>query len=177
MTLSVIRIQYAGPSEQFAWVLPIAGAPADVAVSSNIAFDNLRNASDPQYFVNTTVEGQCKDSGFGNVGFPSGGVAMGASPPATAADDGVGVVAQGAVGPYDWHVISVNPQLPDPADTAVARARSRRPTSRRCRRSRSGRRRLCSVSLVHAGAATSTSGAWLLAVAVALLGGRVRRRR
>ena len=67
---AVIRIQYQGPSEQFAWVLPIAGAPEDVAVSSNIAFDNLRRATDPQYFLNTTVEGQCRDGGFG---FPMGG--------------------------------------------------------------------------------------------------------
>jgi hypothetical protein len=117
---AVIRIQYTGPAEKFAWVLPITGAPSDVAVSSNVAFTSLRQVTDPQYFLNTTTEGECRqDNGF---------FAPGASPPTSSgaggagggsADGGVGVVAQGSVGPYDWHVINVDEQLPDAADVAV----------------------------------------------------------
>jgi hypothetical protein len=118
---AVIRIQYQGPSEQFAWVLPIQGAPDEVAVSSNVAFDSLRNFTDPQYVLNTTVEGMCKadNNGFG-FGNTAGAPTQGPVPSDAAAEgDGVGVVAMGAVGPYNWTVINVDEQLPDPADVAI----------------------------------------------------------
>ena len=117
---AVIRIMYQGPSEKFAWVLPIAGVP-EVSVSSNAAFDSLRNATDPQYSVAQTIEGECKDGGFGN--FPGGGVTSGpgASPrdPSSEADSGIGVLAHEEVGPYVYDVISVDPELQDPAQAAV----------------------------------------------------------
>lgn len=117
---AVIRIEYAGPAEQFAWVLPIEGAPSDVGVSSEQAFAALRNFSDPQFILNTTVEGECQDDGsFGNGPFPAGAPTMGAADAGAVDEDGVGVIAEGSVGPYDWHVINVNPQLDDSAEVAV----------------------------------------------------------
>ena len=44
---AVIQIQYQGPSERFAWMLPVVGTP-EVAVSSNSAFTRLQQASNPQ---------------------------------------------------------------------------------------------------------------------------------
>jgi MYXO-CTERM domain-containing protein len=104
---AVIQIQYAGPADRFAWVLPVAGSP-EVDVSSNAAFQRLQQATNPQYLLTTRVEGTCRDDGFR--GFPSGAVAD-----ASAASDGgaslppVTVVDSGAVGPYDYVVISIDP--------------------------------------------------------------------
>src|SRR6187431_2485430 len=53
---AVIQIQYQGPSEKFAWMLPVAGSPT-IEVSSNAAFDRLQAASNPLYRLNTSVEG------------------------------------------------------------------------------------------------------------------------
>lgn len=116
---AIIQIQYSGPAERFAWMLPVAGSP-EVSVSSNAAFARLQAATNPQYTLNTTVEGTCREDStrFGGPS-PSAG---GGSDAAVAADAGappVTVVNQGSVGPYDFVVISVEPSLPEPADVAV----------------------------------------------------------
>jgi MYXO-CTERM domain-containing protein len=116
---AVIQIQYAGEADRFAWVLPVAGSP-EVAVSSNAAFQRLQSATNPQYILNTTVEGSCLDDGRlagpsaedGTGGFADAGTAP---PPG-----GVTVVNQGSVGPYDFVVISVDPSLTEYSDVAVA---------------------------------------------------------
>jgi len=56
---AVVQIQYQGPSEEFAWVLPVPGIP-EVDVSSDLAFTRLQQASNPQYTLTTVVEGRCK---------------------------------------------------------------------------------------------------------------------
>jgi hypothetical protein len=116
---AVIRIQYVGPADRFAWVLPLPGVP-DIGVSSNVAFDRLRQQTDPQYFLDYQVEGTCRQPGpndgfFGNVGMQTPG--SGASPPSL--DSGVSVLAEGSVGPYDHVTIGLDPALADPADAAV----------------------------------------------------------
>ncbi len=115
---AVIQIQYAGPSERFAWVLPVTGTP-EVGVSSNAAFSRLQSQTNPFYQLNTTILGTCADSGFR--GGPSSG---GADAGAAVLDGGespppVTVVDSGAVGPYDYVVISVDPSALDTADVAV----------------------------------------------------------
>lgn len=114
---AVIQILYQGPSEKFAWLLPIPGKP-EVGVSSNMAFQNLRGATDPQYNLTVEVEGECMDGGFTNGGLqpPSPMSAAGA---AEDAGSGVTVIDQGSVGPYDYVTISLDPQLAEPADVAV----------------------------------------------------------
>lgn len=116
---AVIRINYTGPSEHFAWVLPIQGVPSKVDVSSNTAFEALRQSTQPQYSLVTTVEGTCKQdlSMSARGGFATTGAAQ--PPSATTNDGGVTVVDQGAVGPYDWEVIKVDPMQSDPAQAAV----------------------------------------------------------
>jgi hypothetical protein len=117
---AVIQIQYVGPSEKFAWVVPIPGNP-DISVSSNLAFQALANATDPQYVLEPVIEGMCMQDfrGFPGdfAGAPSAGTS--APPPAMSADPAVTVVAMGSVGPYDYTVISLNPQLAEPADVAI----------------------------------------------------------
>jgi len=117
---AVISIRYQGPSEKFAWVLPVAGSP-EVSVSSDTVFERLRSFSNPSYTINTTVEGECKAdpiSPSGPGGF-AGGLASGGQDAGAPVDDGIGLVARGEVGPYEYEVISVDPTLDDPAQSAV----------------------------------------------------------
>lgn len=113
---AVIQIFYQGPSDSFAWLLPVPGIPK-VGVSSNIAFQNLRQVTDPQYNLQVEVEGTCMDGGFLQGGGPFDATL---SPSAGAAEDsGVTVLDEGSVGPYVYVTISLNPALADPADAAV----------------------------------------------------------
>lgn len=99
---AVVQIQYEGPSEEFAWVLPVPGIP-DVKVSSDAAFTRLQLASNPRYTLNTEIEGECSDGDQvtlnGNRGSSGagGGGGSGGEP--------VVVLDQGNVGPYDYVVV------------------------------------------------------------------------
>ncbi len=119
----IIQIQYQGPSESFAWVLPVEGVP-DVNVSSNVAFQRLQTNTNPNYTMNTTVEGECADDGFargvGGVAAPSADNAeFAAGGDGDAQEPDVTVVGGGSVGPYDYEIISVNDELEDPAEVAL----------------------------------------------------------
>jgi len=117
---AVVQIQYQGPSEEFAWVLPVPGIP-EVKVSSDLAFARLQQASNPQYSFTTVVEGRCKrergsDSGaaFGptnDSGFDGAGGAGGSG--------GVNVLASGTVGPYDYVVIEPQASYEKVGDVVV----------------------------------------------------------
>ncbi|MCA9531633.1 MAG: DUF2330 domain-containing protein [Myxococcales bacterium] len=114
---AVVEIQYSGPSEHFAWVLPVPGKP-NVAVSSNVAFTRLQSASNPQYRLTRRIEGQCDDTGArGDVEVDGSqsvdaGVVQAPTTPVT-------VVDRGTVGPYDYVVISLDPTAAAPGDAAV----------------------------------------------------------
>jgi len=100
---AVVQIQYQGPSEEFAWVLPVPGIP-EVSVSSDLAFTRLQQASNPQYNFTTVVEGRCKrergsDSASGSA--PSADSGAGGA----GGNGGINVLASGTVGPYDFVVI------------------------------------------------------------------------
>src|SRR6266850_4793272 len=58
---AVIEIQYQGPSDKFSWLLPISSVPMgdQIAVASNVAFQRLQQATNPQYNLTTRVEGTC----------------------------------------------------------------------------------------------------------------------
>ena len=115
---AVVQIQYSGPSEDFAWVLPVPGVP-DIAVSSDLAFTRLQTASNPQYTTTVEVEGECADDErVTNDGSGSGG-AGGFQSADAGSDAGVTVVAQGNVGPYDFVVIQPNAGAADPGAVAV----------------------------------------------------------
>lgn len=120
---AVIQILYSGPSERFAWMLPVPGVP-EIAISSNTAFARLQTATNPQYQLTTIVEGSCRGDSF-VTSADRGGAADGAA----GADAGVEgppvtVVDSGAVGPYDYVIISVDSTVEDPAAEAVAWLRS-----------------------------------------------------
>ncbi len=117
---AVVQIQYEGPSEEFAWVLPVPGIP-DVLVSSDLAFTRLQLASNPQYTLSTVVEGECGGRennaafGSGGAGGAFGGGGQGGSGP----DSGVVVLAEGNVGPYDFVVVQPDGSFENVGDVMV----------------------------------------------------------
>jgi MYXO-CTERM domain-containing protein len=124
---AIIQILYDGPSETFSWLLPISSVPEgdEIAVASNLAFQRLQSATNPQYSLTTRVEGTCRQDGrndSGGGGFAgTGGSASGGTAPTggSGATGGVTVVGQGVVGAFEWTVISIDESLPDPTDAAV----------------------------------------------------------
>ncbi len=116
---AVVQIQYEGPSEEFAWVLPVPGVPK-VEVSSDLAFTRLQQASNPQYNFTTEVQGRCKTDRNGslNAGAPSADSGSGGSG-GSGGFGGVNVLASGTVGPYDFVVIRPEASYEQIGDVAV----------------------------------------------------------
>jgi hypothetical protein len=122
---AVIQILYEGPSENFSWLLPLGSVPQDdeIGVASDIAFTRLQLATNPQFNLNTIVEGTCKSV---TVNQPDGalvptGVSASDGAPRDNALEGesVTVEASGVVGAFEWTVISVDANGADPAVPAV----------------------------------------------------------
>ena len=118
---AVVQIQYEGPSEEFAWVLPVPGVP-DIQVSSDLAFTRLQLASNPQYNLTTRVEGECLDDGT-RVNSPSGfldnDAEFGGGGAGGSGGGGINVLARGNVGPYDYVVIQPEGIFDQVGDVAV----------------------------------------------------------
>jgi MYXO-CTERM domain-containing protein len=113
---AVIQIMYAGPAHKFAWVLPVPGTPT-VGVSSEMAFGALKTATNPLYQLTTTYDPSCANGPpFSNAAMGSASAGSGASQDA---GSGVSVVSSGAIGPYQYDTIMVDPTLDDPADAAI----------------------------------------------------------
>src|SRR5262249_49347589 len=118
-TTCVVDIAYQGPSEHFAWVVPVEGVP-DVAVSAELAFQRLAQQTTPRYTLNYHVEGQCDQPMYPPPStFVGAGGATASAPVPGAAAPAVDILAQGSVGPYDYAVIKPNPALSSPAQVAL----------------------------------------------------------
>ncbi|MET0409853.1 MAG: DUF2330 domain-containing protein [Polyangiaceae bacterium] len=120
---AVIQILYEGPSENFSWLLPISSVPQgdQIAIASDLAFQRLQQATNPQYNLTTRVEGQCRsEPGFANG--PSADADSPLPPPAATGDNGGGVVvaASGIVGAFEYTVLELDPELEQPADAALS---------------------------------------------------------
>jgi len=111
---AIIQIQYQGPSESFSWLLPLGSVPEgdELGVGSDLAFTLLQSATNPQYNLTTEIEGTCGR----NIDVPS---EQDVSPGGFESDPSVNVDASGVVGPYEWTVISVDPNVADPAAPAA----------------------------------------------------------
>jgi hypothetical protein len=120
---AIIQILYEGPSESFSWLLPISTVPEgdQLGVSSDAAFTRLQLATNPQFNLTTVVEGRCRSEG-------ERGVTVGASDSNDSApndpsfnddESGVNVEASGAIGAFEWTVISVDAGVADPATPAT----------------------------------------------------------
>jgi hypothetical protein len=123
---AVIQILYEGPAEEFSWLLPLGSVPEgdDLGVASDVAFTRLQFATNPQFNLNTVVEGRCRldstrpetdSAGFGG----SGGFSGAAPPSANPGQGPVTVEAEGVVGAFEFAVISVDADVADPAAPAA----------------------------------------------------------
>jgi MYXO-CTERM domain-containing protein len=116
---ALIEIQYEGPAETFAWMLPVDGRP-EISVSSVTAFDRLQAASNPLYQLNQVIEGRCIDGGgFGRGGFAFASDSTAAPEAAPGGEPGVTVVDEGTVGPYDFVILNVD-DVPEGDEARVA---------------------------------------------------------
>lgn len=116
---AVIQILYNGPADRFGWLLPVPGIP-EVGLSSDAAFSILQNATNPQYQMNTTVEGTCRQIEAQNNSFDS--PQAGGPQNNVNFDDnegGVTVVDAGSAGPYDYVVIQIDGASGDKAQLAL----------------------------------------------------------
>ena len=115
---AVVRIQYAGPPQKFAWVIPVPGRPA-IGVSSNTVFERLDAATAPQYWVEVTALGTCKQDEHPDAASSAASDDGGAPSAPIAPAAPVMKTDEGAVGPYDYVNITVDPALGDPAKVAT----------------------------------------------------------
>ncbi len=116
---AVVEIQYQGSAEQFSWVLPVPGIP-EIDVSSTLALNRLQGATNPNYRLITEVQGSCREEQFGDfANDDSGGANNSFEDEADDANNDVVVVGAGTVGPFDFEIISVDPELENAADVAV----------------------------------------------------------
>jgi hypothetical protein len=120
---AVIQILYQGPSTDFSWLLPISTVPrsdGDIGIASDLAFQRLQAATNPNYVLTTRIEGTCDSA------LTRGDADSAASPTAGAPESpqvngkpGVSVEASGVVGSFEWAVILPDASLDDPAAAAT----------------------------------------------------------
>ena len=94
-----IQINYMGPAEEFAWVVPVSSAP-ELSLGTDSMFSIINNYTAPQYYLNWNF-------GDGSCGiYPP--MADGATGGGAGGDDGgeVVVLEQDQIGPYDFAVVS-----------------------------------------------------------------------
>ncbi|MCH8052808.1 MAG: DUF2330 domain-containing protein [Planctomycetes bacterium] len=98
---AVVLIQYVGDAEDFSWVVPVPGVP-ELSTGSDVLFQSLEPATRPQF--NLKIEGAACSSFdlFQGLGF-LGGLGQ---PDSEDAADGVTVVSESVVGPFDVQVVS-----------------------------------------------------------------------
>lgn len=99
-----VAVQYAGPSEDFAWIVPTPALP-EVGVSSAIVFSRLDQLLRAQYYGQWFYDGECgwQSDGDFNAGPPSAGGGRGEED--EGADPGVTIIEQSQVGPYDYVIL------------------------------------------------------------------------
>ncbi|MEB3298037.1 MAG: DUF2330 domain-containing protein [Candidatus Sericytochromatia bacterium] len=98
---AIVQVQYQGPAEQFAWVIPVPTEPK-VGVGSEALFARLAAATRPTYRLEVSTTGSCKTESRGFFGFGGAtatSVALADMAPRIA--EGVTIVSQGVVGPYE----------------------------------------------------------------------------
>jgi hypothetical protein len=114
---AIVQIEYAGPPQKFAWVIPVPGMPT-IGISSSTVFRRLDAATTPQYWLEVAATGTCTqgDTPQAALGarYEVGGAQSDAGTPAP-----VDVIDQGSVGQYEYVDIAVDPALGDPVAAAT----------------------------------------------------------
>ncbi len=98
---AIVLIQYEGDAEDFSWVLPVPGVP-EFELASDLVFPSLEQATRPQFVL--SYEGQeCFDEGDG---FAQADSAAGGDAGPGDTDDGVEILQEEVVGPFDLQLVS-----------------------------------------------------------------------
>lgn len=94
-----VLVNYAGPSEEFAWIVPTPSLP-EIGLSSAAVFSRLQGMLSPRWVLNWSEIGTCAWDDFMTEadGAPTAGAGGGGG---RDEDGGVTVVAEESVGPYD----------------------------------------------------------------------------
>jgi hypothetical protein len=103
-----VQIQYQGSAQDFSWVLPLPTTPT-FALGTDAVFTALRQQTDPRFEIEWTEDDNCKifdqcgcmrwaDSDFDSAP-TAGGVPE---------ENGVNVLAEGSVGPFNYQVIQAS---------------------------------------------------------------------
>lgn len=101
---AIVLIQYQGSAEDFSWVLPVPGVP-ELSVGSDLLFQTLEATTRPQFTLEVTGEACFTDNTLSR-----GGLGVDVLTDAPPEDDGVEVLQELAVGPFDIQIVrSENP--------------------------------------------------------------------
>jgi hypothetical protein len=111
-----IQIQYEGDPERFAWLVPVTQAP-EVLVGSQALFDNLLDATQPTFTINTRFDGNCGGTfssgaigcGFGDDAFVGGASSFG-SETGGWGDEGGGpqILDRGFAGAFEYVILTAD---------------------------------------------------------------------
>ncbi len=104
MTDAHVQIFYQGPADEFAWVVPVPSNP-EIFLSSDQLFDVLAAQLAPQFNLRYKEEGNCTEPVRLSFGRNEMAMDLAASGTAPSGGNGVNVLQQGQVGPYDMVVI------------------------------------------------------------------------
>ena len=105
---SHVQVQYAGPAEEFGWLLPLPSIP-EMELGTDETFAQLIAQTQPTYRLDRQYNGDCPFDPFRNGGFGGG---AGSPDSASEGDDGGGdgtpLVLRDAIGPYDFAVLKAD---------------------------------------------------------------------
>ncbi len=104
---TVVQIRYTGPSETFAWILPVPAEPT-VSVGTDLLFQRLQGATSVQFRTRSAVEGTCRSEPTCPRPAPdyNGSSDASAAFADAAPQPDVDVRFEGAVGPYEVAVVA-----------------------------------------------------------------------
>ena len=103
-----VQIFYEGPSDEFAWIVPVAQQP-ELFVSTQALFDQLAVRSGPIFSLNTVIEGNCSSDFAAGRNLAMADDAAGPpSSPAPQEGGTVEVISEAQVGPYETVTLRAN---------------------------------------------------------------------
>lgn len=102
-----VQIFYQGPSEDFAWVVPVPANP-EIFLSSDQLFNTLSFQLAPVFNLNFREEGTCTEGLNLRFGVEYDAMASSGAIPPSASSGSVNVLQEGQVGPYDMVVLQAS---------------------------------------------------------------------
>jgi hypothetical protein len=114
---AIVQLDYAGPAQKFAWLVPVPDT-ASVAISSSAVFDRLDAVTAPRFWAAVEVAGSCMREHVFDIAYESPLEPV--APNDVMPSGPVRVVVRGSVGPYDYVHIALDSTTSDPATAATA---------------------------------------------------------